>query len=165
MIAGPNDTDTARRRAAGFGRACARLGVKPLVSEEQPYTRQGGYAAMESLLAGQPKPTGVLASKQLAGDGAHAAHHRHGLDIPGDVSLVTFDDESAEFTHPPLTAVRFPLSEMGALAVDELNRVLAGEMPSDVVVQTPPVLVERASLGPPHRESTKGAARRGPVAK
>jgi hypothetical protein len=38
---------------------------------------------------------------------------------------------------------------MGALAVDELSRVLAGEDPSDVVVQTPPVLVERASLAPP----------------
>jgi len=149
MIAGPNDTDTARRRAAGFTRACARMGVKPLVSREQPYTREGGFAAMESLLARQRKPTGVFASNLLAGIGALAALHQHGFEVPGDVSLVTFDDESAEFTHPPLTAVRFPLSEMGALAVDELKRVLAGEEPSDVVVQTPPVLVERASLGPP----------------
>jgi LacI family transcriptional regulator len=149
MIAGPTDTDTARRRAAGFTRACARLGVKPLVSQEQPYTREGGFAAMESLLARKRLPTGVFASNLLAGIGGLAALHEHRLDVPGAMSLVTFDDESAEYTHPPLTAVRLPLSEMGALAVDELSRVLAGEEPSDVVVQTPPVLIERASLVPP----------------
>jgi LacI family transcriptional regulator len=149
MIAGPADTDTARRRAAGFTRTCIKLGVKPLVSKEHSYTREGGFAAMESLLARKRQPTGVFASNLLAGIGALAALHRHGCEVPADVSLVTFDDESAEFTHPPLTAVRFPLSEMGALAVDELSRVLAGEDPSDVVVQTPPVLVERASLAPP----------------
>jgi LacI family transcriptional regulator len=149
MLAGPYATDTARRRLAGFTRACGRLGVKPMVSAEQPYTRAGGFAAMESLLVHRSRPTGVFASNLLAGIGALAALHQHGLDVPRDVSLVTFDDESAEYTHPPLTAVRLPLSEMGARAVDELHRVLAGETPSDVVVEIEPVLVERASVGPP----------------
>jgi LacI family transcriptional regulator len=149
MISGPASTDTARRRANGFVRACRRLRLEPIVSDEQPYTRAGGYAAMESLLSGRPLPTGVFASNLLAGIGALAAVHAHGLEVPDDVSLITFDDESAEFTHPPLTTVRMPLREMGEAAVDELRRVLEGETPSDVIVDTPPVLVERASLGPP----------------
>jgi DNA-binding LacI/PurR family transcriptional regulator len=39
-----------------------------------------------------------------------------------------------------------PLREMGEVAVEALDRVLNGEPPSDVVVDIPPVLVERASL-------------------
>jgi DNA-binding LacI/PurR family transcriptional regulator len=149
LIAGPRDTDTARRRAAGFVRACDRLGIVPRVSAEQPYTREGGYLAMTSLLESGERPTGVFASNLLAGVGALTALHAHRLAVPGDISLVTFDDESAEFTHPPLTAVRLPFGEMGARAVEELQRVLAGEKPSDVVVETPPTLVKRSSLAAP----------------
>jgi DNA-binding LacI/PurR family transcriptional regulator len=146
MIAGPVNTDTARRRAAGFMRACAQLNVKPTVGEGQPYTREGGFVAMESLLAGRRIPTGVFASNLLAGIGALAALRKAGLEVPDDISLITFDDESAEYTSPPLTAVRMPLREMGEAAVEELDRVLNGEPPSDLVVDIPPALVERASL-------------------
>ena len=117
---------------------------------EAPFTEEGGFNAMQRLLASPERPTAVAAASIAQSLGALAAIRRSGLEIPGHVSVVTFHDAPmAEYLDPPLTSIRMPLREMAEIAVDLVVRVIGGEEVHDVVVPTPPVLVQRASTGPP----------------
>ena len=66
--------------------------------------------------------------------------------MPADVSVVGYDDDPlAEYLEVPLTAIRMPLWELGATAVDVLVEQLHGGAPRDVELETPPQLVVRES--------------------
>jgi LacI family transcriptional regulator len=53
-----------------------------------------------------------------------------GIDIPGDLSVVGFDDvHQAALSTPPLTTVRQPLRALGERAVDNLIRLIEGDLP------------------------------------
>jgi LacI family transcriptional regulator len=151
FIGADDSIDTARRRRAGFQRACADAGIDDVVDVHAPYSRSGGYDAAQRLLADAPGVTGLFASNFLVGFGALAALHHAGVAVPDDLSIVTLDAEDAAYTDPPLTAVDLPLTEMGARAVEEMHRILLGETPADVTIDTPPALVRRASLAAPRR--------------
>lgn len=151
-IAGPRDADTARRRLAGF-RAGLRAGgirVPAGYVVEAPYEEEGGLQAMERLLRLEPRPTAVVVWSLAAAIGGLAAANRRGVRIPGEISVVGFHDAPiAAYLHPPLTTVRMPLREMAERSVERLLRLVDGRPVKSVVVQTAPVLVERASTQPP----------------
>jgi LacI family transcriptional regulator len=150
LIAGPDSIDTAVRRRRGFERTCRDLGLRSPIVESVEYTVSGGYQGMMRLLNSTPRPTGVFTSNLLVSIGALNAIHTSGLLIPRDISIVGVDDGNiAAFMWPPLTAVQMPFREMGEVVVEELDRIISGGEPQEVVVETPPVLVERATLGPP----------------
>ena len=73
-----------------------------------------------------------------------------GLRIPEDLSVVGFDDTPvARLAAPPLTTVRQPLREMGAVAVRTALRLAAGERPYSHHVELATELVVRRSTAPP----------------
>lgn len=153
FIGDSDETDTARRRRLGFTGACAEAGVAAPLDAVHPYTRAGGYAAMGELLDAAEPPTAVFASSLLVGIGSLAAARARGVAVPERVSIVTLDAEDAEYTAPPLTAIRLPLREMGAAAVQTLDRVLNGEPAADLVVPVAPTLVARESVAAPTRSA------------
>lgn len=145
-IAGPANLDTAARRVRGFRAAVHEAGHRaPVVPV--PFDEPGGYRAMSELLARARPPTGVFVSNINQALGALAAAKRHGLAIPEQMSLITYDDDAlAEYLDPPLTAVRMPMHELGQTAVDVLLDLISGDDKRvDVVLNTAPLLVERAS--------------------
>ncbi len=145
-IAGPENLDTARRRVHGFRAAVREAGHRaPIVPVA--FDEPGGYRGMVQLLGRARPPTGVFASNINQALGALAAAKRHGVTVPEQLSLVTYDDDAlAEYLDPPLTAVRMPMQELGETAVDMLlDRISGDDGRIDVVLQTPPLLVERAS--------------------
>jgi DNA-binding LacI/PurR family transcriptional regulator len=78
------------------------------------------------------------------------ALHEHGRRIPGDVSVVGFDDvPEARYFTPPLTTVRQDFAEMGRRALGLLLDVMgdSGQPPARLTVA--PELVVRRSTGPP----------------
>lgn len=155
LVAGPASVDTAQRRRLGFVSECAAYGLPAPAVEEGPYSSTGGYEAARRLLRGPSRPTGIFVSNFSAAIGALAAADEQDLTVPQDLSVVTFDEaDTAAYLRPALTAVRMPFGEMGARAVEELDRVLDGEPPEDVVVATAPVLVERRSLSRPRTDET-----------
>lgn len=80
---------------------------------------------------------------------ALAAARQSGLRLPEDLSVVSYNDSPiAGYLDPPLTTVRMPLAEMAQQGVDCLLRTIAGERVPSVVVEAPPVLVERGSTAP-----------------
>jgi DNA-binding LacI/PurR family transcriptional regulator len=146
FVGGPSEIDTARRRRAGFAAACARAGLEAPLDVVRPYSRAGGREAAGDISLADPAPTAIFASNLLVAIGLLAGLREAGLRVPGDVSVITLEDEEAAYTAPPLTAVWLPFAHLGATSVDELHRMLEGQLPRDVVVSDAPRIVQRASL-------------------
>ena len=146
-LAGPADWFDAQVRRDEWRRTLAASGlpVPPVV--EGDWRPQSGYDATEAILA-IPGVTAVFAANdQMALGLVHGLSDR-GLDIPGDVSVVGFDDipESAHF-RPPLTTVHQDFQAVGEVAVGVLLEAL-GEDAAPTSGQIVPDLVVRGSTAP-----------------
>jgi DNA-binding LacI/PurR family transcriptional regulator len=87
---------------------------------------EGGKGAMSRLLALPSPPTAVFCYNDLTAIGAALAVREAGLQVPGDISLVGFDDiELAAYFHPPLTTVRQPAYELGRRAMEMVLALMA----------------------------------------
>ena len=142
-IAGPGGVSTDDDRERGWRQAAthAGCGTDGLVVRA-PFTREGGYAAMQELLRRGPV-TAVFASSDVQGIGALRAAWEAGLTVPDDLALLAFDgtDESA-FSTPPLTVIDQPTHDMAETALD----LLLGDGPDrHIVLQSS--LVRRRSCG------------------
>jgi DNA-binding LacI/PurR family transcriptional regulator len=88
----------------------------------------------------------ILTTADQLAIGAIQAARERGLQVPRDISIAGFDDiPAAALFDPPLTTVRQPLREKGALGARLLLDGWEGEPPSLVL---PTELVVRASTGP-----------------
>jgi LacI family transcriptional regulator len=75
--------------------------------------------------------TAIFAANDQMAFGARLGLFRHGLRVPGDVSLVGFDDVAGSlYAVPGLTTVHYPILEIGQLAARAMLDLLAGERPS-----------------------------------
>lgn len=150
-IAGPDNWLSSRHRRAGWAAALEEAGVRvpgPFVGD---WTPQGGYEAMMSLLA-RGECTAVFVANDQMSIGAIAAIERSGLTVPGDISVVGFDDiDVAAFLSVPLTTVRQDFAESSRLGVHRLIRAIDGHPPSETRRTVPAPLVIRASTGRPRR--------------
>jgi LacI family transcriptional regulator len=153
-ITGPSPADTVHARLNGFRRAmtAAGLQLRPdyiVMSSADPAA--GPARAMAQLLRLDQRPTGVVL--WTVGDAAGALHaaHRESLSVPTDLSVVAINDAPpAAYLSPPLTVVRMPLAELAGKALARLCDVVEGRpVAGDLVVRTPPLLVERSSTRPP----------------
>jgi LacI family transcriptional regulator len=82
--------------------------------------------------------------------GAMHALWETGKRIPEDISVLSLDDVPlGDFLRPRLTRVQVALPEMGAVAVDELLRQIAGEAPRNVSIPIAVEMVEGDSTAPP----------------
>lgn len=110
-----------------------------------------GYVAMKKLLATGEKFTALFAFNDISAIGAIRALEESGLRVPGDVSVLGFDDiYAAAFHNPALTTIRQPLFEMGSLAartlLDKLSAGNDGAFPP--VLSVEPTLIVRQSTAP-----------------
>jgi LacI family transcriptional regulator len=129
-------------------------------SPEEGYKE--GYVFGQKLLARAAPFTSLFAFNDVSAIGAMRAFCDAGLRVPGDVSVVGFDDiQSAAFQNPRLTTVRQPLREMGETAARMLLRRLAGEPASSEDITVEPQLIVRESTGPaPHTSGRRSGTRR-----
>jgi len=147
LVLGPEDHMPSRRKLAAFTEAAqrARMTVAPV--EHALFTLEGGQAATTRML--RQGVTGVICASDVLALGAIRAARRAGLTVPGDVSVIGYDDSAwLNCTDPPLTTVRQPIQSMGgaavALLVNQMETVLAH--PEELLFE--PELVVRASTGP-----------------
>ena len=146
-------TRRAKDRVAGWQQALENVGLAApsemvAVGGSQPET---GYAGMMELLANRPRPTGVVAGTILAAIGALKAISSAGLEVPGDISIVTHHDSwSAEYATPSLTSVRLPLELLGRHAVRLLiDRLDGAPSRQELLTDPAPQLIPRGSTAPP----------------
>ncbi|MFD1146815.1 LacI family DNA-binding transcriptional regulator [Saccharothrix hoggarensis] len=152
VIGGPEQLLCTRARVAGYRAALEAAGipVERQLIRYGNFHRDGGLSAAEALLALPDRPSAVFAGSDQHAVGVYEAARRAGLSVPGDLSVVGFDDlDFAEWTAPPLTTVRQPLHEMGATAARMLLRAVNGEQVASSHVELTTELVVRESTGPP----------------
>ena len=111
------------------------------------FSMEGGQAATNRLLA-QGATAVVCASDALA-LGAIRAARKQGLDVPGDLSVIGFDDSTyMAYTDPPLTTLRQPIETIGAAAVASLVAQIDGRRVALDEQLYDPELIVRDSTGP-----------------
>jgi LacI family transcriptional regulator len=151
-VAGPQNSDTGRRRLDGYLRAMRAAGIEPAADwiAEASYDEAGGEPAPSRLLLASERPTALFVANIRAAIGTLAASRRLGLAVPRDLSLVGFHDAPvAMYLDPELTTVKMPLREMGSAAVESLLALLDGRRVENVRVAAPPELLVRASTAAP----------------
>jgi LacI family transcriptional regulator len=108
-----------------------------------------GYPVIQSLIASKLPFTALVAFNDISAIGSIRALEDAQMHVPGDVSVVGFDDiKAAAYTLPRLTTIRQPLAELGRIATQNLlNRIHGTESASDEI-RVEPQLVIRESTGP-----------------
>jgi LacI family transcriptional regulator len=145
-IAGPAGLWNARERAEAFRERALQwnLPEPPIVQAE--FSEAGGARAADRLFSEHSDVTAVYVSMLTQAIGVMHAAWARGMAIPGDLSVVTSDDQAvAGFLRPSLTRIRMPLAELGAAGVDALIEQIFGGAPSDVVIPSTPVLIPGGS--------------------
>lgn len=130
-------------RLAGFRAAASDAGVdvEVLATGLDP---DMVYVAMAGRLTRRPAPDAIFAASDVAAMSVLRALTEAGLDVPGAVAVVGYDDVAlAAHTTPPLTTIRQDLVAGTALIVDTLLRRIAGETPGSAIVA--PQLIVRGS--------------------
>ncbi|MBK1783565.1 LacI family DNA-binding transcriptional regulator [Prauserella cavernicola] len=145
-ISGPPGLDVTDLRVAGYERELRAAGLEPRVVDGD-FTVESGAAAVRALLDGPAAPSAITTANDLAAIGAMNAVLARGGSVPGDLSIVGYDDiVLAALVHPGLTTVAQDIGELGARAVEELERQLTGD--TDVrTVSLSTSLVERGTTG------------------
>jgi len=115
-----------------------------------PMAPEIGYKPMQGLLEKTRDFTAIFCFNDIAAIGAIRALKDAGLAVPGDVSVVGFDDiQSAAYSTPSLTTVRQPLTEMGKRGAQVLlDRIANREQQYAAEIVMAPELVVRESTGP-----------------
>ncbi|MBS1679017.1 MAG: LacI family DNA-binding transcriptional regulator [Actinobacteria bacterium] len=155
QISGPPQTSTARDRDAGFQAALEELGatLDPAHYRHGPYTHETGFEGCRSLLAEDPPPTAIFCGNDVIALGAWDAAVSAGLEIPGDLTVVGFDDmEVGSWSAIGLTTIRQPLDQMARGSAELLVGRLNGDYDGPGrVLEFPVEMVRRRTAGPPPR--------------
>ncbi|GAA1971967.1 substrate-binding domain-containing protein [Catenulispora subtropica] len=131
-ITGPLSLMPAVERLVGYRFEMARAGlpVRPEYVVSGEYTQESGYACAQRLLSLQEPPTAVFAADDRMAVGVIRALADAGVAVPGEVSVVGFDDvEAAALVRPGLTTVAQDHAAIGEGAVELLLRTIRGEAP------------------------------------
>lgn len=154
-LSGPVPEIMSLRRREGYRLAMKDAGLPVLPGYEQigDYSLRSGEAACRALFASAEPPTAVFAANDEMAFGLINALRAMGLDVPGDVSVVGFDDLFlAQAFYPPLTTVSQPRAEIGQQAMTLLLEILDRGRPAAGLVEMPTVLKIRGSTAPPRSE-------------
>ncbi len=156
VINGPRaDLIAGLPRWEGYRQAAEMRGLilDPALVLEGDYRLEAGYRAMQRLLDAPQPPTAVAAASDLMAIGAMNAALDRGLTVPGEISVVGFDNIwLSAAVRPALTTVAQPMYDMGAQAIRMLGDAMAARG-EPAVTWIQPYLVERGSTGPTHSQS------------
>ena len=119
-IPGPAGWAEAEERRRGYLEEMAAHGLPPLLADPGDWTPEAGYVSGRSALA-RWDVTAVFTANDEMAVGLLAAAREAGLAVPGDLSVVGFDDfPSAPYLAPPLTTIEQDFAEIGRRAIDAL---------------------------------------------
>ncbi|GAA1978253.1 LacI family DNA-binding transcriptional regulator [Isoptericola halotolerans] len=141
-------------RHEGYLEVLAEAGIRPDPALHVRYesSAAGGRAAMVELLdlPAERRPTAIFCFNDRMAAGVYVAAHRRGLDIPGDLSVVGYDDQQlvAGELDPPLTTIALPHAQMGRWATEVALGVRKPPEDDQPHLMPCPV-VHRDSVGPP----------------
>jgi DNA-binding LacI/PurR family transcriptional regulator len=146
-LAGPQSWTEGRARLLGWQAAMYAAGLRPSQHLVGDWSAKSGYQAGLELAATSGATAVFCANDQMA-LGLLRALSESGKSVPGDVSVVGFDDiPEAAYLIPPLTTVRQDFTAVGHRAIEILQAAIAGEVGPARLIS--PELVVRASSTSP----------------
>lgn len=156
FIAGHPKHATSALRLAGYRDALKDAGLESCDKHvaQGDYTYRSGLDAAERLLSLESRPTAIFASNDDMAAATAAVTHRHGLDVPADLSVCGFDDTPlATAVWPQLTTIHIPIAELSRAAADLLVLAIrakqVGERLSPKHIVLDYKLIRRQSDAPP----------------
>lgn len=143
LVLGPEDHMPSVRKLKAF----AAKAADPNLYEHTIFSLEGGHAAGTRLLG--RGATALICASDVLALGAIRSARRLGKSVPGDLSVVGYDDSTfMTCTEPPLTTIRQPIEAMGQAVVALLVNAIAGNpVPTDELLFEPELVV-RGSTGP-----------------
>jgi len=150
-ISGPLGWSDARDRLAGHRKALSEAGIdfdeRALV--EADYTEAASSQATERLINSGLGLTAIVCANDEMAAAAMEVIRRQGLTIPGDLSVVGFDNVYwARYLYPRLTTIDYPIDEMSRAAAHWVLREVYHRGPDSIPQKYKPRLMQRESSGP-----------------
>ena len=154
IIAGPAYASSSKGRLEGYVQALreAGIGPDPDLVVDSTFGIDSGAEAAEQLMNLPHPPTALFAVNDNTAIGALSTLARRGLSVPGDVSLVGYNDIPIVSRLPiPLTTVRVPFDQIASSALELLTR--SPEMVGERMRVAAPTLIPRRSTAAPRAGS------------
>jgi alanine racemase len=139
-------------RLSGFNRALAKYGLSigahtGIHVYHTEVSVESGAATAKEILAAAKRPTAIICLADVQALGVYEECAKEGLSIPGDISVVGFDDiPFSAFMSPPLTTLRQPGYQKGEIAARTLVEMINKQTVSSTIMETEVVI--RGSLAP-----------------
>ncbi|MFF0721674.1 LacI family DNA-binding transcriptional regulator [Verrucosispora sp. NA02020] len=153
VISGPQDVLCARARTAGFRCAHEEMGVPvaPDLVRFGNFHVDAGYTHGMQLLDRPDRPTAVFAGSDLQAMGVLRAARQLGLDVPGDLSVVGYDNlPMSAWIGPALTTVHQPLRDMAGTATQMLLDLANGvALPTSRIDLVAELMIRESTAPPP----------------
>jgi len=151
IVTGPKDVSTSVDRVIGYQQALAEAGLSENgMIYYGAFNERSGYELTNQAMTQVQKPTAIFGANNYIAMGIIKALYDLKLDIPGDVSVVGFDDlPESIFMKPFLTVARQRAYEMGQLATELLLKRVSGELSQEHRELLLPIeIILRESSGP-----------------
>lgn len=162
-VLGPQGNVLTGERQRGYARAmqAAGLEIKPEWLLQGGFAMEAGQVAAVQFMSLRDRPTAIFAANDESAIGFISGLRQRGLDCPGDVSVVGFDDlELAAHVWPPLTTMRQPRAALGRIAAGALIDLIEGErrdrVPMHMVLSSE--MIVRGTTGRPPAPAVSDAA-------
>lgn len=151
FIAGSREYALSSWRKEGWVEAMREAGLDTNgLCERGDFSFASGEASARKLLSRSDCPTAIIASNDQMAMATNAVAHEMGLKVPGDLSLISFDNTPVvRFVQPPLTAIEQPVAETVSRAVELLIAANRDEELPEMPVVVEGSLVERESVSRP----------------
>ncbi|MFP4661602.1 MAG: LacI family DNA-binding transcriptional regulator [Halanaerobiales bacterium] len=148
MIMGFNTTKTSRERFLGYQEALKELDLpyNPDWIYNGSYSEEGGYQAIEKILNLDSRPTALFCQSDGMAIGAMRAIEDAGYKVPGDFSIIGFDDiEASRYVKPALTTMAQNKERMGSSVAALLINMIEKKGQANSPIVLPVELIERES--------------------
>jgi LacI family transcriptional regulator len=152
FIGGHPDLEASAQRQRGHELALREAGISDSARMIEPgeFTFESGRRAAFRLLARTPRPTAIVAGNDDMAAGVISAARASGLALPGELSVVGFDDTPlARMLWPSLTTMHQPIDEMAMCATRLLLERLGTDRPAPAATALEYRLVRRGSTCAP----------------
>ncbi|MDR3170074.1 MAG: LacI family transcriptional regulator, partial [Treponema sp.] len=116
--------------------------------QEGNYAMSGGYDCMKRLLRCPHVPTAVIAVNDYSAVGAMEAAYEQGLSIPGDISIISFDNTFlCDAVQPKLTSVDYNYPEFGKLLVETALKIVEKQEAPKIQYIKPSLVIRNSCTG------------------
>lgn len=152
FILGPSGMITSQRRLDGYRRALKKFQIlyDPSLVVEGDFTFESGLLAANQFIDRQPPLTAIFASNDREALGCLFGLKQKGISVPEQMSIAGFDDiEMLQYVSPPMTTVRVPMYEIGAMAIKQILKAKNAKEVAEDMIKIPHRMVFRESTTQP----------------